>query len=206
MAKKQDKSKAKTNTPKKNNKGKASAGKVLKVERSTPQADKLKMSKAKPKPSHFNAVKEGADFKQIVRIANRDVPGYMSIADGLNLIYGVGKRTSKIVEDLFIKKYKKDISKVGHLSEEDILNIEDMIINLDKHVPAWLLNRPRERSGNQAQYIMADLKLTERKELQRLGKIKSYRGLRLQWGLRVRGQKTKSTGRKHGTIGVNKKK
>ena len=73
-------------------------------------------------------------------------------------------------------------------------------------MPAWLLNRPKEREGNQAQYIMADLKLVERKELQRLGKIKSYRGLRLQWGLRVRGQKTKSSGRRHGTIGVNKKK
>jgi small subunit ribosomal protein S13 len=204
MAKKQDK-KPQANAPKQN-KGKASAGKVVKVERSTPQTDKLKMSKAKPKPSHFNVSKEGADFKQIVRIANRDVPGYMTIADGLTLIYGVGKRTSKVVEDIFFKQSGKTITKVGHLSDEDILKIEDIIVNLDKHVPAWLLNRPKEREGNQAQYIMADLKLVERKELQRLGKIKSYRGLRLQWGLRVRGQKTKSSGRRHGTIGVNKKK
>jgi len=204
MAKKQDK-KPQANAPKQN-KGKASAGKGIKVERSTPQTDKLKMSRAKPKPSHFNVSKEGADFKQIVRIANRDVPGYMTVADGLTLIYGVGKRTSKVVEDIFFKQSGKTITKVGHLSDEDILKIEDIIVNLDKHVPAWLLNRPKEREGNQAQYIMADLKLVERKELQRLGKIKSYRGLRLQWGLRVRGQKTKSSGRRHGTIGVNKKK
>jgi small subunit ribosomal protein S13 len=204
MAKKQDK-KSQENTPKQN-KGKASAGKVLKVEKSTPQTDKLKMSKAKPKPSHFNAAKEGADFKQIVRISNRDVPGYMTIADGLTLVYGIGKRSSKIIEEIFFEKSGKVITKVGHLSDEDVLKIEDIIVNLDKYVPAWLLNRPKERDGGQAQYIMADLKLVERKELQRLGKIKSYRGLRLQWGLRVRGQKTKSTGRRHGTIGVNKKK
>ena len=191
------------NTPKDKGKGQ---GKGIKIERSTPQTDKLKMSKAKPKPSHFNISKEGADFKQIVRIANRDVPGYMSIADGLTLIYGMGKRTSKIAEEIFLEDTKKNITKVGQLSDEDVILIENIIQNLDKRVPAWLLNRPRERDGGQAQYIMADLKLVERKELQRLGKIKSYRGLRLQWGLRVRGQKTKSTGRSHGTIGVNKKK
>ncbi|HNW05971.1 MAG TPA: 30S ribosomal protein S13 [archaeon] len=168
--------------------------------------DRLRLVKPKPKPSHFNPAKEGADFKHIVRIANRDIPGYMTISDGLTLIYGISYRLGKAIEDIFFKDSGKVIAKVGNLTDKDVETIENIIANLDKRVPAWLLNRPKQRDGTQAQYIMADLKLVERKELQRLGKSKSYRGLRLQWGLRVRGQKSKSTGRKHSTIGVEKKK
>lgn len=169
-------------------------------------ADKLKMVKPKPKPSHFNPAKEGADFRHIVRIANRDIPGYMPISDGLTLIYGISKRLGKAIEEIFFKDSGKVINRVGNLTEKDVEAIEKIIADLDKRVPAWLLNRPKQRDGTQAQYIMADLKLVERKELQRLGKSKSYRGLRLQWGLRVRGQKARSTGRRHSTIGVEKKK
>lgn len=37
-------------------------------------------------------------------------------------------------------------------------------------------------------------------------KIKAHRGLRHHWGLRVRGQRTKTTGRRGRTVGVSKKK
>ena len=37
-------------------------------------------------------------------------------------------------------------------------------------------------------------------------KVKSNRGLRHYWGLRVRGQHTKTTGRRGATIGVERKK
>lgn len=169
-------------------------------------SDRLRLVRPKPKPSHFNPTKEGKDFKHIVRIASRDIPGYMSLSDGLTLIYGISDRLGKVIEDIFFEDSNKVIKKVGNLTEEDVETIEKILADLDKRVPAWLLNRPKQRDGGQAQYIMADLKLAERKELQRLGKTKSYRGLRLQWGLTVRGQKTKSTGRKHSTIGVEKKK
>jgi ribosomal protein S13 len=36
--------------------------------------------------------------------------------------------------------------------------------------------------------------------------LRSHRGLRHHWGLRVRGQHTKTTGRKGRTVGVSKKK
>src|SRR5207245_914228 len=42
--------------------------------------------------------------------------------------------------------------------------------------------------------------------LERLKKIRAHRGLRHYWGLRVRGQHTKTTGRKGRTVGVSKKK
>ena len=45
-----------------------------------------------------------------------------------------------------------------------------------------------------------------RDDLKRLRKIKAHRGLRHYWGLRVRGQHTKTTGRRGRTVGVSKKK
>jgi small subunit ribosomal protein S13 len=180
--------------------------KKVKTEGAHVSSDRLRMARPKPKPSHFNAAKEGAEFRHIVRIANRDVPGYMSIADGLTLIYGIGHRLSKTIQDIYFKDTGKVVKRVGNLSEKDVEILEKIIQDVDKRVPAWLLNRPKQFDSTNAQYIMADLKLVERKELQRLGKTKSYRGLRLQWGLRVRGQKSRSTGRRHSTIGVEKKK
>lgn len=42
-----------------------------------------------------------------------------------------------------------------------------------------------------------------REDLERLKKIRAHRGLRHMWGLKVRGQKTKTTGRKGKTMGVS---
>ncbi len=47
---------------------------------------------------------------------------------------------------------------------------------------------------------------TMRDDLERLKKIRNHRGLRTYWGLRVRGQHTKTTGRAGKTVGVAKKK
>jgi small subunit ribosomal protein S18e len=47
---------------------------------------------------------------------------------------------------------------------------------------------------------------TARDDLERLKKIRNHRGLRTYWGLRVRGQHTKTTGRAGKTQGVAKKK
>jgi ribosomal protein S13 len=49
-----------------------------------------------------------------------------------------------------------------------------------------------------------DFKLRE--DLDRMRKIRCHRGLRHYWGVRVRGQHTKTTGRRGKTVGVAKKK
>ena len=45
-----------------------------------------------------------------------------------------------------------------------------------------------------------------RENLERMKKTRSNRGLRHYWGLKVRGQHTKTTGRRGATLGVIKKK
>ncbi|MDD3178003.1 MAG: 30S ribosomal protein S13 [Candidatus ainarchaeum sp.] len=195
------KSKSGNKKPQKNTRKKESSiVKVTKTERVFKQ-------KTRNIPSHLDLSKEKDDFKHVVRISNRDIPGYMSIGNGLELIYGISNRLGKAIEVIFYKKTNQESLKIGYLKENDIEVLNDIILNLDKEVPSWLLNRAKTIDGDGKKHlIMADLKLELRKNLQRLGKIKSYRGLRLQWGLPVRGQKTKSTFRNGGVVGVSKKK
>jgi len=203
---------------KKDSSGKSKGGKNKKPQKSTKggkkdnfvakvvKTERIANQPTRKVPSHIDLSKETKDFKHVVRVSGRDVPGFMSLKDGLAFVYGLGIRLSKVIENVYLKKSNKDIKKVGYLTDEDVALIEDIILNIDKEVPSWLLNRVKTMDGSTKHLIMADLRLENRKDLQTLGKTKSYRGLRLQWGLTVRGQKTKSSFRKSGAVGVNKKK
>ena len=79
--------------------------------------------------------------------------------------------------------------------------------DLDYGIPKWFLNRQRcikEGTYSQLYSNMVDTRLRE--DLERMKKVRKHRGLRHFWGLKVRGQKTKSTGRTGKTLGVAKKK
>ena len=78
---------------------------------------------------------------------------------------------------------------------------------VDYGIPKWFLNRQRcikEGTYTQLYSNMVDTRLRE--DLERMKKVRKHRGLRHFWGLKVRGQKTKSTGRTGKTLGVAKKK
>jgi len=74
-------------------------------------------------------------------------------------------------------------------------------------IPDWFLNRQKDiRDGKFSQVTSNNLDSKLREDLERLKKIKAHRGVRHYSGLRVRGQHTKTTGRKGRTVGVLKKK
>ncbi|KAH9074829.1 ribosomal protein S13/S18-domain-containing protein, partial [Lactarius deliciosus] len=60
--------------------------------------------------------------------------------------------------------------------------------------------------GKNPQILSNGVDLKLRDDLERLKKIRAHRGLRHFWGLRVRGQHTKTTGRRGKTVGVSKKR
>ena len=70
--------------------------------------------------------------------------------------------------------------------------------------PILIISILRLGKTNQVMANILDNKLRE--DLERLKKIRAHRGLRHYWGLRVRGQHTKTTGRRGRTVGVSKKK
>ncbi|MHC1580348.1 MAG: 30S ribosomal protein S13, partial [Methanopyraceae archaeon] len=51
----------------------------------------------------------------------------------------------------------------------------------------------------------AELEMTVKQDIDRLKKIRAYRGIRHELGLPVRGQRTKSSFRRGKTVGVKKK-
>lgn len=74
-------------------------------------------------------------------------------------------------------------------------------------IPDWFLNRQKDRKdGKYSQLLSNNLDNKLREDLEYLKKIRVHRGLRHSWGLRVRGQHTKTTGRRGRTVGVSKKK
>ena len=74
-------------------------------------------------------------------------------------------------------------------------------------IPDWFLNRQKDiKDGKYSQVVANALDNKLREDLERLKKIRAHRGLRHYWGVRVRGQHTKTTGRRGRTVGVAKKK
>ena len=63
-----------------------------------------------------------------------------------------------------------------------------------------------KQDGKTTQISSNQIDAKLRDDLERLKKIRNHRGLRHYWGLRVRGQHTKTTGRRGKTVGVSKKK
>src|SRR5690606_20955337 len=102
-----------------------------------------------------------------------------------------------------------DLNKrAGELSTEEV----DKIVQIIQHprqfkIPDWMLNRKKDiKDGKYTQVYANILDQKLREDLERLKRMRCHRGLRHYWGLRVRGQHTKTTGRKGRTVGVSKKR
>lgn len=144
------------------------------------------------------------EFRHIVRIRGKDVAGSKSVAFGLIEVKGVGVNlSSAITRVLGIDRNMR----VGNLSDEDVRRIEDALSNPNKYgVPSWYLNRQKDyESGQNIHDTGADLTLRLRSDIENMQKIKSWKGIRHMLGLKVRGQKTKTTGRTGRSVGVSRK-
>lgn len=96
----------------------------------------------------------------------------------------------------------------GELTNEELERIVTIMQNpLQYKIPEWYLNRQKDiTDGKYSQKVSNALDNALREDLERLKKIRAHRGLRHYWGIRVRGQHTKTTGRRGKTVGVAKKK
>merc|ERR1712198_158798 len=121
----------------------------------------------------------------------------------MTAIYGVGRRFSNIC----LKKADIDMNKrAGELSDEEVEKLITIMQNPRQYkIPDWMLNLKKDvKDGKFSQVLANGLDNKLREDLERLKKIRAHRGLRHYWGLRVRGQRTKPTGRKGRTVGVSK--
>jgi len=105
-------------------------------------------------------------------------------------------------------KHTNAATSAGELTSEELERIVTIIQNPTQYkIPTWFLNRQRDIvDGKDSQVLANGVDSKLRDDLERLKKIRAHRGLRHYWGLRVRGQHSKTTGRRGRTVGVSKKK
>merc|ERR1712150_462148 len=98
--------------------------------------------------------------------------------------------------------------RAGELSDEEVERLITIVQNPRQYkIPDWFLNRNRDIKDGKTTQVMANILDNKlREDLERLKKIRAHRGLRQYWGVRVRGQHTKTTGKHGRTVGVSKKK
>ena len=145
------------------------------------------------------------EYRHIVRVSGSDIDGQENLLQGLTRVRGVGLRISRAI----IKKLGMNPSqRFGYLTDAQIKKIEKIIKDpVASNFPDWYVNRPRDRmSGRMLHLTGADLDFAHRSDIDRLRRIKSWRGIRHSLGLRVRGQHTRTTGRGGMAVGVSRKK
>jgi len=166
-----------------------------------PTAGKEKPKKAEEKPKKSS----DEELRHIVRILNTDLAGKRQVHMALTGIKGVGRRCAKI----FTERAGVDpnatlgllpdaeIDKLKKVVEEDAIN----------SLPIWMVNRRVDiETGKDIHVMGMDLNMTLREDLDLMKKMRSYKGLRHERGLRVRGQRTRSSGRTGAIVGVSRKK
>jgi len=147
------------------------------------------------------ADEDDEDIQYFVRIGQTDLDGTKSVERALTDMNGVGRRVARIIAE------RADVDRralLGGLDEDDIDSIVDLVEGYADEVPAWLTNHQHDFfDGETTHEVGNDLEMTRRQDINRMKMIDSYKGVRHKRGQKVRGQRTKSTGRTEGTIGVN---
>ena len=146
-----------------------------------------------------------SEYKHILRIAGKDIEGTKKLIVALSEIKGIGYNFAQVLtQSLTINPNMR----VGFLTENDIREIEQAISNPTRTgIPQWYLNRRKNMDdGSNYHMITSDLDFAASNDVEREKLVMSWRGYRHMFGLRVRGQCTRTTGRKGGAVGVKKVK
>ncbi len=148
---------------------------------------------------------ENRQFKYIVRIAGTDINGKLKLVYGLSEIKGIGYTTAlAITRILGLDPFMR----TGFLTESEIKKLEEVVRDLTQlGLPNWMYNRRKDyETGIDKHLIGSDLIFHARRDIEREIRIGSWRGVRHKIGLKVRGQRTRTTGRLGMTVGVRKKR
>ena len=146
-----------------------------------------------------------SDFNFLARISRTDLSGTTSARNALTQITGISHRlASAILRSVGVDEF----ALLGSLTDQEREKIEDAIYDpIAAGIPAWMLNRQKDpETGENKLLIGPDLLLQHKTDVDRMIRKRSWRGVRHSRGLKVRGQRTKSTGRRSGSLGVSRKK
>ena len=122
---------------------------------------------------------------------------------GLTQIKGLGFNFATAILDTL--KINPN-SNIGNLTDENVQAIEKLITDpVASNFPTWFLNRRKDiETGADLHLLTSDIPFTLRNDIERERITASWRGYRHLSGLKVRGQRTRTSGRKGGAVGVAK--
>ena len=144
------------------------------------------------------------EYRHILRIMGTDVHGTLKTVYALTAIKGINMSLSSAI--LKKAEVNPDV-RVGFLTETELKKIEEIIKDPTRYgLPTWLFNkRKNAETGKDIHLIRADLLLRTKTDIDEAKAMRSWRGYRHAYGLKVRGQRTKTTGRAGKALGVKKK-
>lgn len=147
-------------------------------------------------------------FKGIVRLAGKDMSGELKLKRALVYVRGVGNSLAPSLTEIICKELnlQPDIA-IGDLNHEQIEKIDSILFNAHNYmVMPYLLNRRADPlTGSNSQIIMGDLLFRQSQDIEGEKKLYTWRGYRHAYGQKVRGQRTRNTGRSGIAVGVLRK-
>ena len=146
---------------------------------------------------------EASEFRHLVRISGRDLEGGKKLIVALSDLKGVGYNFANVITTELSLDPR---ARLGTLTEEQVKQIEEAIASTSKSaLPTWFYNRRKDpETGEARQLLGSDLDFVQKNDNDEEKNIQSWKGVRHGLGLKVRGQRTRTTGRKGRTVGVRK--
>ncbi len=144
-----------------------------------------------------------SEFRYIIRFQGKDLDGRKKVIQGLSQLKGVGLNLATYLVSAL--KIDADL-RMGALSTDQTSKIEESLKDLSKlGFPSWSFNRSKDlATGTGIHLIASDLAFSIKNDIDRERNLNSWRGVRHTYGLKVRGQRTRCTGRKGRSVGVKK--
>ncbi len=144
------------------------------------------------------------EYRYIVRIMGTDVQGTVKTGYAVAHVKGVN---SSLANAILKKAGVNPELRIGFITDSDVAKIEDVIRDPPKYnIPGWMFNRRKDsETGKDMHVLAADLAFKTKTDIDSAKEIRCWRGYRHAYSLKVRGQRTKTTGRAGKSLGVKKK-
>lgn len=150
----------------------------------------------------------GKEVKGVVRLAGRDLKGSLPISRAITSVRGVGITLGTVLSQVAFQQLGiNDKTMVGELSEEEVEKLEKILQQPQNYgIPTRMLNRQKDLfTGTDMHLIGSDLAYVVKQDIDHEKDSYTWKGYRHTYGQKVRGQRTRSTGRTGMTVGVLRK-
>ena len=145
------------------------------------------------------------EFRNLLRVIGTSIEGHRPMIFGLSSIPGVGRVLATAICRVYseIDPTFDPNMRIGMLTETQETKLVEIIKNPVKFgIPEYMVNRQKDlRTGDSRHIAGVELELVIKQDVDRMKRIRSWKGIRHMYNLKVRGQRTRTTGRRGLVVG-----